>query len=461
MADGPNTATWKPNQVTTMTVSSAARRAMSNEWAFAIVFIVVNLHTLRRASNVGYLFAYSLVAASSIFAFLNRRKYRELKDGGLLLAGWIVIAIAGFVTTIATTSLIAGITGLTRFLFAIPIFLALVAFTDSLDEFRNHLSIIIVFYTLGALTIPLQEFTGPITWFATSSERAGFERYGSLLGALSVVGGTVALYMLLQQESKLKARPAFLSIMALSALLSLSKAAIGGVALGILGLLIVNYRSLGRWAITIALSAFLVLAVLSVNSDLTSRISAVSQSYGISLTGEQIASNDASIEEGITERLTTRPAQNFAALKQFNSPFVYIVGAGYGMGGLTLVDREEDVMAPQAHNQYAELVTIFGPVGGAMLILMVITIVVRLWRAFHSRKLRIYFSFLVIMFVWMLIGLFGGGSFFQPAMASILWISIFCAFTKVSLEPRGNPIQHASEGNGVDGHNVVGTGSKA
>src|ERR1035437_2597789 len=155
----------------------------SNGAKFAIVFCVVNLHTLRNLSTMGYLAAYVPVAAYVIARYLTREKHDLLADRGNLFELWVLVGFCAYAVSLFIISPSGATTGLIRFLFATPIFMAFTLYTSNIDDLLKHIRTMVFFFAFASLTLPMQFFTGPVSWFNDSSSRAGFVRYASLIGS--------------------------------------------------------------------------------------------------------------------------------------------------------------------------------------------------------------------------------------------------------------------------------------
>jgi len=73
--------------------------------------------------------------------------------------------------------------------------ISLIVFINVKNEttVKNLLHLYVLCIAIGSLTLPLQLFTGPISWFADHAHRSGLTRYSSLFGnvsAMGIVGGT-------------------------------------------------------------------------------------------------------------------------------------------------------------------------------------------------------------------------------------------------------------------------------
>ena len=124
------------------------------------------------------------------------------------------------------------------------------------------------------------------------------------------------------------------------------------------------------------------------------------------------------------------PKQNFESLGDLKSPLVYAVGGGYGMGSTALVP-DADSIAPMAHNQYAELITVFGFLGGGVAIWVMISIGFALRRKTLGSNSIVYRALLFSYCLFLLNSAFANGTLYQPASASIFYIVFFAASSTV------------------------------
>ena len=403
--------------------------AFSNTTKFALVFWIVNLAALRNFSEFLYLPIYAVTVLIVGAQFYRCDKVRRLDDCGRNFMVWVLLSSVGFVVSLVIISPTGASTGFIRFLFASPVFMALVLYTESMDEFRRHLTTAVVYFMVASMTLPLQFLTGPISWFATASERGGFERYSSLVGSLTSMGIVVGSYLIFLSAAKGAWRWLLLPLIVFPSLVSLSKSAIVNLVIALIVILYLNRRSLSK-LVGIGF-VVMILGILSFSQfdSVNGRVTSTLQSFGFQV-GPRVTNYDVSVDASIRDRLTVLPKQNFEQLGDLKSPLVYAVGGGYGMASTALVP-DADSIAPMAHNQYAELITVFGFLGGGVAIWVMISIGFALRRKTLGSNSIVYRALLFSYCLFLLNSAFANGTLYQPASASIFYIVFFAASSTV------------------------------
>ena len=431
------------NNVTSRTspraTGTSKRFTLQPEARFAIVFVVVNLHTMRRVAEIPYLLIYSAISLLVLNDALRKRRCGKPAIAVTPITIWLSVALLGLLTSLVTISVTGAFTGLSRFLFALPVFFAFVAYTRDSSQLQRHISFMVSFFTLASLSIPLQIVTGPIPWFAEASQRAGLERFGTLLGSMIIVAGLLPAYMILSQVKSARTRWLWVTTMTVAAMMSLSKAALAGAAIGLVGLLILNRQTMTKFAVASIAAGCMALAAVVSLPPVYDRVRVALDGYGLTL-GSDIGNSDISVTQSALDRLSVHPLENFRDLADLGTPLVYLTGGGYGMGGRALVPGE-DPIAHQAHNQYGELLTVFGPIGASLAIGVLLLACAALWNRFKSMKDDVFLVCLLAMLVQMLGAVFANGRFYHPASASVLYLGLFVASSarlgplKVGLTP--------------------------
>ena len=399
--------------------------------SFAAVFLVVNLHLLRNVTP-GYLALYTLVSLWVIIELVLGSKCQR-KYFSATPVVWVAIAIFGFAVTATLSGVSAAAFGLSRFLFSFPVFLAFVCYTHSKADLVSHIRFMVGFMVVAALTVPMQFVTGPIPWFASASERGGLERYASLVGSLTALGIIAGSYIVLLQLHKVSRRLPYMVFFIMSVAATLSKAAIANCALGLVCIVYVSRREIGRTIVAlIATAAMLGVAVAAVPA-VRERAATTLGSFGVQ-SAETLSTknNDATAQQSAISRVTELPRKNYEALGQFDSYMVYLTGGGFGMASTALVPKAAS-LGPMAHNQFAELVTVFGFLAGVFLILVLIGLQVVLLRRARREEGRLAGAVAAAFGLFMVNSMFANGTVYQPASASIFFLGMFVAGAKMSL----------------------------
>ncbi len=398
----------------------------TRHWRFFLVFVVVSLHTLRHLLGPIYLAAYGVVFIVALVDAVTTGGLRRALGRGSIIVPWIGLALLGTATTMAISGVGASIDGTTRYLYCLPVFFAFAAYTDGPEDLKLYIKGFVVFFGLASLTLPLQLVTGPISWFASAASRGGVERYSSLVGSLTSIGIAVGCYLVLTEAFGKRRQIAWIMILIVPSLMALSKAAIANIALALAVLIWLNRRQLSRVLIGLLVMVTAFLFLYSTSPEISDRVDAVLVSFGVENT--DIVSYDAEFDESALSRLIDLPLKNFAVLPTLGSPFVYLVGGGYGMASTALVSAKAS-LGPMTHNQFAEFFSVFGALGGIAATVMMIVILVRVWKL----RLPKYPAWLqAIPFAYLLLlvnGFFANGIVYQPATGAIFFMVMFVAST--------------------------------
>ncbi|TFC70739.1 hypothetical protein E3O45_15605 [Cryobacterium sp. TMS1-20-1] len=346
---------------------------------------------------------------------------------------WAAIAVLGFLVTSFVSAPASAAYGLARFLFAAPIYLAFAAYTRNRTDIEHHLQTFVLFFAAVSLSLPIQFLIGPIDWFVASSERAGFERFGSLAGSLTAIGVSVGLYLILASTLPGKWTVPVMIIIAVGPIVSLNKAAVANIAIAIVMIIWVYRRNLGKAALALSTAALGMVALVVIVPEFEQRIQATLISFGLDASTSGIINYDSAADESMISRLTVLPMANFEALSDLTSPFVYLLGGGFGMASTALVP-EKAVLAPMAHNQFAELVTVFGFLGGGVLIVVMLSIMFRLWSKARADGTVLFYGVAATYAVFLFNSLFANGTVYQPSGASIFFLCMYLAYAKPETE---------------------------
>jgi len=254
-------------------------------------------------------------------------------------------------------------------------------------------------------------------------------RYAPLLGSLTSLGIVIGCYILLTQLIEGWKRWVTLVIIVISGVSSLSKAAIVNICIGIAFIAYANRKPIRRRVLFaaggITMAAYLLWASMPM---VRNRIIGSLQSFGISVGTGHTTNYDATVVQGAWDRLTSLPKANFNALQDLHSPFAYFTGGGFGMGSTALVPASDSI-APMAHNQFMESITVFGFAGGTIQIMIMIYIGYRLARL-RQLKSPTFQVMTVVYLLFMLNSMFANGTLYQPGSASIFYLVFFASISR-------------------------------
>lgn len=398
---------------------------------FLLVVVVVNLHLLRNVSTVGYLGVYGLVSAWAFWHFLQTDKVRSLQDRGWIAWTWMILGAVAAVTTAILGSLDGAAYGLLRFLFVMPVLFAAVAFTDSYDQFRRNVTSCVAVFTVASLTLPLQFVTGPIGFFAPALVRGVDVRYSSLVGSVTSQGIAVGLFILMAPAAK-KWWPWLLVFgMGVPAMLSLSKAAVANLALGGLGLLFAHRHNRKFLIPLIAIPAVGTLAMVTIPALRERFLGTVS---AFTETTPSASNNYDPALPSILDRLTSLPAANWSALTGLDHPVLQATGGGYGMGNTALV-QPTDVLAPMAHNQVVESMSVHGILGGTLLWALLIVAACSLVLKARRTHRPLDTCLALAMGMVLLNSVTANGTLYQPATGTAVMMLLYYAVAKFPDRP--------------------------
>ena len=176
--------------------------ALNRPYWFSVIFvtIVVQLHLLRNIAEIYYLIYLIAVVATFLFV-LRRWKFLskvEKKAIFYIVAIFLlpIISILPGLFQASYYSVEGIIVGVLRIIFVLPIYLVILSTPSDQSSFNKLFALVASVTFLAALSVPYQFIFGPIDWFAVSSERAGLDRFASLFGSLTALGGVVGFGIL-------------------------------------------------------------------------------------------------------------------------------------------------------------------------------------------------------------------------------------------------------------------------
>ena len=292
----------------------------------------------------------ALVAAAAVGALLAGLRREQARDVAILvMAAWAMTAYV-IVVDVSVEGALPSFANVVRLLTpAVALTILLLNGIDE-DALRRLSSVYVFVVALAALSMVYQVINGPIEWFAEASERAGVQRYASLLGSLTVLG-TAAPIGLLAAAMYVRRPVPFIVLAVLifaAGLMSLQKSAIAGfIVLVPFVLPLIERGTRIRLGLTLAGLAALTVAI--VPAELL-EYAGVGWDYLLSAgTG---GGSDVGLSQSVVDRLTALPRE----VVQYHGLDRMLFGVGLrgGSGVFGFPDL------PMAHNGIVDYLAIGG-----------------------------------------------------------------------------------------------------
>ena len=432
--------------------TGASKLSVSGVVKFVFIFAVFNLNQLREAFAPFYavLVIFALITLAIDLVQARFTLTRSTKISFALIGAYLACTLIAFLQSLALISLAGAVLGLTRFLFAFPVFLAAITYMRNTETMRAGLVGITVVVALLSLSLPYQIAFGQLSWLPSDYMRGGFVRYASLLGNVTAIGIAVGFYFgpALFMIRNTPLRIIITAMLLLSSVASLSKAALVNLALvPVIGLVqgfSRPFRVWGNWKASDVLKMVCVMLVSVVAAftipQVRDRMLVNLASAGLAAADRQ---DDVTIGQSIFERLIQHPLQIIASLERVYGEAGWITGAGFGMSSTALVP-DDDSLSIMAHNQFMEFLAIGGLPFIFLFIGMLVNILLNLTqRAASSHSIddplgQNLWAVLITVFVSYITNLpFANGLVYQPLEASIFWLlaAVTCLPSPINAVP--------------------------
>jgi hypothetical protein len=393
---------------------------MSNETTnknftvFILALLPLLLHLMRNISV--FYFAIQGLLLLSVFSICRKSANITTAQiiGGILFFWWYAVIMSFFYSDLYGDPLI----GIARLTFIVPYIALFFIIRRNQKESLYIWKVLVLFVAIAALTIPYQMIFGGIEWFAEPGERAGILRYSSLAGSLTSFGGIVGAalfvsFILFKGIAKFLLAIIFI----VCAVLSLQKAAIGGVLVAFALLYWIGRLRFSISFITgILLFVVVIFTVLEVDESTRDfSLLFLSGAFGFA---DQQGMTDVTIKQSMIDRFTELPLEslNFFGL----SSVIHGVGVFGGSGGLGYADY------PMMHNLIGETFIIFGiPCSIVIISFLLKYFVLSLSicrRTANNDKVAIIAGSVFIS--TLTVGIFSGSLFYQPVIGAFFWFSL-------------------------------------
>ncbi|HEY0158858.1 MAG TPA: hypothetical protein VGF28_16360 [Thermoanaerobaculia bacterium] len=399
-------------------VRPVSRPLVAASTLFVLLFVVVNLHILRNLSKL-----YIAVPAVLYLLLAAVAVVRGVKVRGSLLFG-LAAAFFTYSVLLVPYSLLYATPkevgyGAGRLLFALPLVMFSAAFLKKPADLLRIFRIYCVIVALGAASIMLQMVIGPISWFAEPSFRGGLERYASLLGSLTAMGGAGGLALTLVPWARFRRKSvAFLvaAMIVLGMVASLQKAAVVTLVLWPFAYAFARKVPL-RTVVILAMRVVVVAVLLAVATYLVLpryfNVALALLGYREAAGGVYVGRH--TIAEGVVARSLEYPMKLYDAYGDAGVVFGVGLKAGSGVFG---------IQAPMSHNSVADLLFMGGVIYLLLFLALLVSLLAVAYRAARGRDpvARGIGQATLCFMVIMLINLpFSSGRLFQPVSASIFW----------------------------------------
>ena len=296
---------------------------------------------------------------------------------------------------------------------------------------------ILICFSLGAISLLYQFLFEPITWFAQSATRSILTRYSSILGSLTVFGTIVGyFFILIFGPSKLIKnsfiRLIFLFFLLIGVAISLQKTAFFTLILAFAILFIYNMRFnfLKIKFSHLFFSIFLILSVpilVILNPEIQKYVSTLLMiSTGIDLStysSSVIAINDVGSSTISWDEIFRRLYGFFYFIYQEYGNYIWIFGVGL-KGGAGVMGME----GISSHNGLLDLLVMGGPFYLVSFIYLYSVVQIYFYRNLPNDDLSATFFLLNILFL--IVAIPTAGSLFQPSVSIIFWTSVSYFFKK-------------------------------
>ena len=202
-----------------------------------LLFVSLCFHNFYRLSYVYVLIPITIYLL--LFLNIDRKKLKISNSNKLFISYLLILFMSLYIVAISFVSegFIYTIIGITRYFYVLIIALVVFIIVNNEKTVNNLLHLYVICIAIGSLTLPLQLFTGPISWFSDPTMRSGLIRYSSLFGnvsAMGIIGGTgLVSTLLLNYKNKNIKRFISLSIL-IGMGMSLQRAGIANIILAII-----------------------------------------------------------------------------------------------------------------------------------------------------------------------------------------------------------------------------------
>ena len=405
----------------------------------SLTIILLLCTSLRNISILYYLFTFSLILyffltnISKLFFFKkNTYPFLILIYFTFFLCGWSYVFSESYVShTLASGEIINKevsidpLVGIPRLLLMPIMSFIFLCILKNEEEFKLVIKLVILCFILACFIIFIQSITGPFTWLSETHNRGGYIRYASIIGSLTILGSILGYLTIWVLDNEFVrsyfVKVLLLLIVLLGAIMSLTKTALAMLFIAFTIILFINFTKNLKFFIQL-IFIFLILAtvvlILVVNNDYLSNYINTVFNFTFGWTpfnAEVYLINDTPniTLDHLIYRLTWFSGHSI----DYYGLRALFLGVGvWGGGGIMGYPNQAS-----AHNGIIDLILI----GGVVYLFLFLYLYVRIQYYFYKNihyTLNRFFFLCNILFLANMI--FISGSYFQPSISILYWLSI-------------------------------------
>ena len=405
----------------------------------SFTLILLLFTSLRNISTLYYLFTFSLIF---YFFFTNVTKLIFFKKDTypfliliyftFFLCGWSYVFSEFYASfTVGSGEIvnkevsINPLIGIPRLILMPIISFIFLCILKEEQEFRFVIKVIFVCFIFSCLFVFIQIILGPFTWLADSHSRGGYIRYPSLLGSLTVMGSILG-YIVIGIFDKAFFRSYLIKfllffVVLFATVMSLTKTAIVLILIAFFLLLCISFFKSLKAFIQLFFSLLILMIILSlfiINNDYLANYlnTVINFTFGWTPfnTENHLINDTPNISlDFIIYRLTwfSSSAIDYYGL----SGLIFGVGVIGGAGVMGFPNE------PSAHNGIVDLILIGGIVYLLLFLYFYISVQYYFYKNIHYNLNKFFFLCNILFLANMI---FISGSYFQPSISVIYWLSI-------------------------------------
>ncbi len=408
-----------------------------------LFLLTIFLQILKSVSSLYYLF---LIAIAFVILLIfvaegkiasNNNKYTKI----LFYTFYLLLSLACLhslyylntqLTSNISFNLSTYIIALSRMMLMPSIVFIFAILISSKDYLRNSIKLYIIFFSLGSVSMIVQQFVGQIEIFGDLGPYrfAGLIPYNSSLGNITIYGtgiGVALLITFMHSGFNQMQKYFIILLLIIGVFLTMQKAALINliICILILSVFFINFKKIIFFLLMFALLLFVASFILP---DLFLNIvSLTANTFGFELV--ENARNEAlyrPISERFIDRLTGRNwLSGPESLREFFIGWG-LIGGGGSLGITFDTSGSGNFISPGVpHNQYAGIFLIAGAFGLLVFLMLIFSLQLDLYhkyKYYNDELSKIFFFANLIFYINLIVA---EGSLFHPYTSFIFFISIY------------------------------------